>query len=148
MRPALIALPLLLAASPALADDRRPAPHAAPSPEAIAGALNSPLVQEGVAAMIGNVVDAVLATRVGPLAELAGPDTDIRPNDTLADIEARRDPDYRAKLHDSTRRGVATLGRTAKGAVAMSRELAATGARVQAALAPLMGALDTYAGPR
>jgi hypothetical protein len=86
----------------------------------------------------------VLDTRVGPLAQFADPDSDIRPSDTLRDVERRRDPQFEAKLHDQTRRAVATAGLAANDALAMSGELARTADRLRSALAPLASMVEDY----
>jgi len=106
--------------------------------------LNDPMVQEGVAMAMSALAGIVLDTRVGPLANYADPDADIRPSDTLRDLERRRDPHFEAKLHDRTRRAVGTVGAVANDALAMSGELARTAARLRDALAPLQGAIETY----
>ena len=84
----------------------------------------------------------VLDTKVGPLARYS--DGDIRPSDTLRDIERRRDPHFEAKLHDQTRRAVGTVGAVASDTLAMTGELARTADRLRDALAPLAGALQSY----
>jgi hypothetical protein len=102
---------------------------------AVAEALKNPMVQEMVAATVSNLAGIVLDTRVGPLAHYADPD--VRPNDTLRDIERRRDPAFEKRLHDDTRHAVARAGAVADDAMAMSRSLQETSARLRAALAPL-----------
>ncbi|MGK6318992.1 hypothetical protein [Sphingomonas sp. DT-204] len=125
-------------AAPAAAQD-----HAA-SAAKIGEALANPVVQDGVAQAVTNIADALLATRVGPLARYTDPDDDIHPGDTLADIERRRDPDYRRHLQERTRRSVAAAGQAASDAGAIAVELKATGDRLQAALAPLVAALGLF----
>ncbi|WP_394652583.1 hypothetical protein [uncultured Sphingomonas sp.] len=114
-----------------------------------ARALQDPVAQEGIAAAVSALAGIVLDTRVGPLARYTDPRSDIRPNDTLRDIERRRDPHFEARLHDDTRRAVAGAGMVAGDAVAMSGELARTASRLQAAIAPLSGLLasNTLTGP-
>ncbi|NIJ21156.1 hypothetical protein FHS95_002859 [Sphingomonas naasensis] len=107
-------------------------------------ALNEPMVQEGIAMAMTGLAGIVLDTRVGPLARYADPDADIRPSDTLRDLERRRDPHFEAKLHDRTRRAVAATGAIAGDALAMSGELAKTADRLRDALAPLAGAIEAY----
>src|SRR3954471_525782 len=119
-------LPVLaFAATPALAQDRD-APPLAPTPQmnarAAANALNNPMVQNGVVGLIDALTDAVMATRVGPMAAIA-PDSSIRPNDTLDSMAARRNPDYRNEIHRSAKQTVVAAGRTAGAAAAMSDEL-------------------------
>ena len=113
---------------------------------AVAQALKNPMVQEAVAATIGNLAGIVLDTRVGPLAHYAGPEEDIRPNDTLRDIERRRDPEFETRLHDDTRRAVAGAGVVADDVVTMSKSLQETSTRLRAALAPLSKAIGNYSG--
>ncbi|MDB5679293.1 hypothetical protein [Sphingomonas bacterium] len=127
-----IALCVLAAtvATPALAHDR----YAPPSPREdlrdAARVLSDPRAQAGVAALVDSLTNAVMETRVGPLADLA-PDSDIRRNDTLADIQARRDPAYRAKLRNGTVAAMAVAGRTARDAAAMSDEVDAAVLRLR-----------------
>jgi hypothetical protein len=106
--------------------------------------LNDPMVQEGVAMAMSALAGIVLDTRVGPLARYADPEEDIRPSDTLRDVERRRDPHFEARLHDQTRRAVATAGAVAHDALAMSGELARTADRLRDALAPLAGLAESY----
>jgi hypothetical protein len=106
--------------------------------------LNDPMVQEGVAMAMSALAGIVLDTRVGPLARYADPEEDIRPSDTLRDVERRRDPHFEAKLHDRTRRAVGTVGAVTGDALAMSGELARTADRLRDALAPLQGAIEAY----
>jgi hypothetical protein len=106
--------------------------------------LNDPMVQEGVAMVVSGLAAIVLDTKVGPLAHYADPDEDIRASDTLRDIQRRRDPHFKARLHDQTRRAVATAGMVANDTLAMSSELARTADRLRAALAPLQGAVEAY----
>jgi len=128
---------LCTVAAPALAQSQDRA-------AAAAQALKNPLVQEAVAATISNLAGIVLDTRVGPLAHYADPDNDIRPNDTLRDIERRRDPQFEKRLHDDTRRAVAGAGVVADDMVTMSKSLQETSGRLQAALAPLRKAMENY----
>lgn len=106
--------------------------------------LNDPMVQEGVAMAMSALAGIVLDTKVGPLARYADPDEDIRPSDTLRDLERRRDPHFEAKLHDRTRRAVGTAGAVANDALTMSGELARTADRLRAALAPLAAMAEGY----
>jgi hypothetical protein len=130
-------LPVLaFAATPALAQDRdAPPPGLAPQMDAraAANALNNPMVQNGVVGLIDALTDAVMETRVGPMAAIA-PDSSIRPNDTLDSMAARRNPDYRNEIHRSAKQTVVAAGRTASAAVAMSDELKATTERVRRVL--------------
>ena len=106
--------------------------------------LNDPMVQEGIAMAMSALAGIVLDTRVGPLARYADPEADIRPSDTLRDVERRRDPHFEAKLHDRTRRAVGTMGAVTSDALAMSGELARTADRLRSALAPLASMAVAY----
>jgi hypothetical protein len=106
--------------------------------------LNDPMVQEGVAMAMSALAGIVLDTKVGPLARYADPEEDIRPSDTLRDVERRRNPHFEAKLHDQTRRAVATAGAVANDALAMSGEMARTADRLRDALAPLADLAGSY----
>src|SRR5690242_5815169 len=118
-------LPVLaFAATPALAQDRD-APPPQMNARAAANALNNPMVQNGVVGLIDALTDAVMQTRVGPMAAIA-PDSSIRPSDTLDSMAARRNPDYRNEIHRSAKQTVVAAGRTAGAAAAMSDELKAT----------------------
>lgn len=110
--------------------------------------LQDPMVQEGVAMAVNSIAEILLDTRVGPLARYADPRDDIRPSDTLRDVERRKDPEFEAKLRDGTRRAVATAGAVSGDALAMSSELARTAERLKAALAPLADAVQAYGEDR
>ena len=135
MRKYLLFPVLALIAAPAVAQDRDAPPPPQPKMDArsAANALNNPMVQNGVVGLIDALTDAVMQTRVGPMATLA-PDSNIRPNDTLDSMAARRNPDYRNQIHRDARQTVATAGRTASAAVAMSDELRATTDRIRRVL--------------
>jgi hypothetical protein len=107
--------------------------------------LQDPIAQEAIAMAVSSIAAIVLDTRVGQLAQVLGPESDIRPSDTLRDVQRRKDPDFEAKLQDDTRRAVATAGSAAVGAAAMSGELQRTAERLQAAMAPLAGVLASQA---
>ena len=109
---------------------------------AVAQALKNPIVQEIVAAKVSELAGILLDTRVGPLAHYAGPSADIRPNDTLRDIERRRDPQFEKRLHDDTRRAVAGAGTLADDVVTMSKSLQETSSRLRTALEPLRKAAE------
>jgi hypothetical protein len=117
-------------ATPALAHDRYDAPPPRDDVRATARALSDPHVQAGVAVLLDQLTTAVLDTRVGPIADLA-PNSDIRPNDTLGDVQARRDPAFRNKLRMGTVGAVAVAGRAASDAAAMSDSIDATAARLE-----------------
>ena len=127
---ALLALPFT--AAPATAQ----VPGARLDPAQAAAALQNPLVQDGIAAAVAQLAGIVLDTRIGPLAALSDPDA--RPEDTLRDVERRRDPDYEAHLRERTRGAVATAGAVAGGVAVQSAELKRTADRLHAALAPLL----------
>ena len=138
MRAAPLVVALTLFAAPALAQPHGPV---RPSPEQAAAALGNPLVQDVAARALTQLAGIVLDTRVGPAAALAGPDADLRPNDTLRDVVRRDDPRFEEHLYRDTRRTLGTAGAVARGAVAQTRELRRTADRLEAALAPLIGAL-------
>lgn len=138
MRVAPLALALTLIAAPAVAEPHR---AARPSPEQAAAALQNPLVQDVAARALTQLAGIVLDTRVGPAAALAGPDADLRADDTLRDVVRRDDPRFEEHLYRDTRRTLGTAGAVAGGAVAQTRELQRTADRLEAALAPLLGAL-------
>lgn len=138
MRAALVLAPLLLSV-PTLA-----AAHPRVDPADAARLLGDPRVQEGAASALEQLAGIVLDTRVGPLATLADPS--VPPQATLRDLERRDDPDFDARLHRDTRRAVRTAGAVAGGAAVTAGELRRTADRLQAALAPLMAALDRRAG--
>lgn len=103
--------------------------------------LQDPIAQEAITMAIGSIASVVLDTRVGQLARVLGPDSDIRPSDTLRDVQRRKDPDFEARFQNDTRRAVATAGSVAVGAAAMSEELQRTADRLREAMAPLAGVL-------
>ena len=144
MRAAPLALALIAFASPSLAQPR----HAAHvTPEQAAAALGNPLVQEAAARTLTQLVGIVLDTRVGPAAALTDRDEDIRPSDTLRDLARRDDPRFEEHLYQGTRRSLGTAAAVAGGAAAEAKELKRTADRLDAALAPLLGALgqrDSY----
>lgn len=115
--------------------------HRAPSPAAIAAALNDPAVQRIAALEIASLAGIVLDTRVGPLASFADPADHVRPDDSLRDVIRRRDPDAERHLYEQSRRAVATAGAVAAGSLAEAAELKRTAGRLRAALAPLAAAL-------
>lgn len=129
---ALFALATVVA-TPALAHDRSAPPSPRENLRDAARVLSDPRAQAGVAALVDSLTDAVMETRVGPLADLA-PDSDIWPNDTLADVQRRRDPAYRAKLRSGTVGAMAVAGRTARDAAAMSDEIDAAVVRLRKVL--------------
>lgn len=138
MRLALTAALLCAAATPALAQSQ-PEPSTRDKAEALARALNNPLVQEGAAAMLTNLAGIVLDTRVGPAARYLDPT--IGEQDTLRDIQRRNDPDFEKRFHKGARAAVAVAGKLTEDGLAMQDSLADTAARLRAALAPLRGVL-------
>lgn len=125
-------------ATPALARERAPQP--APDLAQIADSLSNPVVQDTVAAVVDQFAAVLLDTRVGPLARYAAPGERIRPDDTLASVLARRDPQYAQKLHEQTHDLVRGAGQAAGDAAAMRAELKRTSER-------LRRMLDTLAIP-
>ncbi|MBB4099759.1 hypothetical protein [Sphingomonas kyeonggiensis] len=139
MRLVLTAALFCAAATPALAQTQ-PEPSTRDRTEALARALNNPMVQEGAAAMLTNLAGIVLDTRVGPVAHYVDPTVDE--NETLGDIQRRRDPDFDRNFHKNARSAVVVAGKLTEGALQMQDSLAETAARLRAALQPLRGALD------
>lgn len=133
-------LPLLataLLATPALAQDRAPVPRGMDLDRAGA-MLANPMVQDGAAAIIAEFADALLQTRVGPLAALADPRADVRPGDTMGDLVRRENPHFDRRLRDGSKRAVGAAGAALGAAGQMRRELHAAADRLRAA----MGKLD------
>lgn len=142
MRLILTAALLCAAATPALAQSQPQSPPTTrDKAEALARALNNPLVQEAGAAMLSNLAGIVLDTRVGPAAHYVDPN--IGEQDTLRDIQRRNDPDFEKRFHDQARRAVAAAGKLTEDGLAMQESLDQTAARLRAALAPLRGVLTT-----
>lgn len=129
--PSILALAVM--ASPAAAQDRRPAPRGMDLDRAGA-MLSNPMVQDGAAAIIADFADALLQTRVGPLAALTDPRDDVRPGDTLGDLARRDDPYFDRRLRDNSKRLVGAAGAALGAAGQMSRELEATAARLRAVM--------------
>lgn len=132
MRNIALFLAVATMATPALAHDRYNAPRRGDA-RAVARALSDARTQVGVAVLVDQLADAVLETHVGPLADLA-PNSDIRRDDTLADVEARRDPAYRAKLRRDTIGAVAIVGRVAGDTAAMTDEVDAAVGRLRSVI--------------
>lgn len=141
MRLALTAALLCATAAPAFAQQAQPQPSTRDKAEALAKALNNPMVQEAGAAMLANLANIVLETRVGPIAHYADPT--IGEQDTLGDIQRRNDPDFQKRFHDQARRAVAAAGKLTEDGIAMQDSIDQTAARLRAALAPLRGVLTT-----
>lgn len=129
---------LICAALPTVAAARAPVRV---TPEQAASALQNPLVQEAGARSLMQLVGIVLDTRIGAAGALAGPDAGIAPNATLRDLARRDDPQFEDHLYHRTERALSTAGAVAGGAAAQAKELKRTAARLDAALAPLLGAL-------
>ncbi|WP_160296712.1 hypothetical protein [Sphingomonas sp. ERG5] len=119
-------------ATPAMARERIPA--AQRSAEGMARTLSDPEVQDGVAAIMGDLANALLDTRVGPLARYTDPQDDVRPDDTLGALVRRDDPGFDRNLRDQTRGAVATAGTMAGDVAAMSGEMNATLERLRRVL--------------
>lgn len=143
MRLVLTAALLCAAATPAFAQSQEPQspPSTRDKTEALARALNNPMVQEGAAAMLTNLAGIVLDTRVGPAARYIDPT--IGEQDTLRDIQRRRDPDFEKHFHNDARNAVVVAGKLTEGALQMQDSLDQTAARLRAALAPLRGVLSS-----
>lgn len=139
----LSAVAAILVATPALAQPRGPAPRDLGRGMDLdrAGAmLSNPMVQDGAAAIIAEFADALLQTRVGPLAALTDPRDDVRPGDTLGDLARRDDPYFDRRLRDNSKRVVGAAGAALGAAGQMSRELEATAARLRAVMDRVGGA--------
>jgi len=124
-------LPALFLAVPAVAQDRDAPPASGQDLAAAARALSDPQVQRGVAALVGALSDTVMATRVGPLAQV---DPSIGPDDTLGSMAERRDPGFHDRMTRNTEVAVGTAGRTVAAATGMAAELNATAERLRQAL--------------
>ena len=133
MRIAPLALAVTLFASPALAAPQQDAERAV-------RVLQDPIAQEVAAGVIGQVVGVVLDTRVGPLASVLDPESDVRPNDTLGDLKRRDDPNFDRRLRRDTRQALGTAAATAGGAMAQAGEIRRTADRLEAVLGPLIAA--------
>jgi hypothetical protein len=129
MRPFLIGVFALGLAGPAFAQDRAPQPPAVDAQQ-LGSALSMPLVQEGLAATVDEFADALLQTHVGPLAHYADPRANVRPDNTLGDLAARSNPNYRRDLHESARGAIAATGRAMQDVASMSAELKRTSDRI------------------
>jgi hypothetical protein len=122
----------LVMATPAVAQDRAPDPERAA--DKMARTLSDSAVQDGIAGIIGDLANAFLDTRVGPLARYTDPQDDVRPDDTLGTLVRRDDPAFDRDLHDRTRGAVAAAGTMVGDAAAMSGELRATANRLRRVL--------------
>ncbi|WP_341204464.1 hypothetical protein [uncultured Sphingomonas sp.] len=129
MRPFLIGVFALGLAGPAFAQDRAPQLPAVDAQQ-LSSALSTPLVQEGLAATVDEFADALLQTHVGPLAHYADPRANVRPDNTLGDLAARSNPNYRRDLHESARGAIAATGRAMQDVASMSAELKRTSDRI------------------
>lgn len=136
MRVAFLAVPVLLAASPAFAQ------HASVRADDLARVARSPVAQDAAAALIDQLADIVLDTRVGPAAKLVDPRA--RASDTLRQVRERDDPRFEERLHADTRRMVGTAGAVAGGAAVEAAELRRTADRLRAAIGPLADVLAGY----
>ncbi|QYE33011.1 hypothetical protein KZX46_02405 (plasmid) [Polymorphobacter sp. PAMC 29334] len=141
MKTLALALALLAVASPSAAQEA-PRPRHRLTPEDAARLLANPAAQNLIAQKIASLASIVLDIKVGPLAALADPRDDVRPEDTLYSIERRHDPDLDRHLYERSHRAVATAGAVAGGAVTEEAELRRTAARLRAALAPLVDAAE------
>lgn len=101
----------------------------------VVDALNNPIVQEGVATVIDSLAGIVLDTRVGMLSRYSN--GEIRGDDTLRSMEARRDPQFEARMRAQTRRAIATAGAMAGDVVELGASVRDTGEKLKAAIGPL-----------
>lgn len=138
----LVALPLVLLATPAFAHERHQAPTSDQRVAAVGDALSNPAVQESAATLVGALASALLDTHVGPVAHYTDPRDGVRPSDTLRDVVTRDDPDFERRLHDNTRGVVAQAGQAAHDAATMTAELNATAARLRRVLDVASKAMD------
>lgn len=129
-----IALPFVVLATPALAQDGRPAPSTEQRVAAVGDALSNPAVQESAATFVSALADALLDTRVGPVARYTDPRDGVRPNDTLRDVVMRDDPGFERRLRDGTRGAVAQAAQVTHDAATMTAEINATAARLRRVL--------------
>jgi hypothetical protein len=144
MRFALAATALCLIAAPAFAQSQAQAQAKPDKARAVADALQNPMVQEGLATVMAQLAGIALDTRVGPMLHYADPT--IGENDTIADIQRRRDPQFDRHLRDNARHAAAMAGQLAGDAVAMRDSLTDTRRKLDAALAPLRDALTGITG--
>lgn len=128
-------------ASPAVAQDRE-APRPAPDAAQVGALLSNPAVQEGVAATVDQFADALLQTHVGPLARYTDRRDGIRPEDSLGDLAARDNPNYRRDLHDSARGAIAATGQAARDLASLSTELRAATERMRRVIDHAQAELD------
>lgn len=135
MRLPLIAITLLLAATPTLAGAREPGRIDVGT---AARALSEPTAQDALARTIDQLAGIVLDTRVGSLAALMDPSDDIRPDDTLRSVRERDDPNFERRLHQNTRRVLAVAGSVAGATVNQTAELRRTAERLEEVLRPLI----------
>ncbi len=123
MRFLFVSIIALSVATPALAQR--------PAPADVAGMLDSPIVQEGVADRVSDAVAALLDTRVGAVERAVNPFSDARRSDTLRDRVERDDPNFEARIHDDTRRATRAAGVMASEFTAMLPELRARLANIK-----------------
>ncbi|HEX8412720.1 MAG TPA: hypothetical protein VF637_02380 [Sphingomicrobium sp.] len=135
MRLSLIAITLLLAATPTWAGAREPGRVDIGT---AASVIAEPIAQDALARSIDQLAGIVLDTRVGPLAALTDARDDIRPDDTLRSVKEREDPNFERRLHKNTRRTLATAGRAAGAAANQTAELRRTAERLEEVLRPLI----------
>jgi hypothetical protein len=137
-----LALPLILLAPPALAQDRHPAPSTDQRVAAVGDALSNPAVQESAATLVSALASAMLDTHVGPVAHYTDPRDGVRPNDTLRDVVTRDDPGFERRLHDNSRGVVAQAGQVTHDAATMTAEINATAARLRRVFDAASKAMD------
>jgi hypothetical protein len=130
--------PALLLASPAVAQDAPP-PANPVDLHAAAKALSNPVVQAGIVGVVSALSDIVMNTKIGPLADVS---PKVKPDDTLGSLADRRDPGLRAHITRDTQGAVAIAGHAAGDASAMSNNLAATVAKLRAAIDSVKSSTD------
>lgn len=141
MRRYMLAVVALAVATPALAHDRQP-PSTAADAAQLGALLSNPAVQDSVAATVDQFADALLQTHVGPLARYTDRRDDIRAQDTLGDLAARDNPNYRRDLRDSTRGALAATGQAARDLASLDSELRAATARMRRVLDHTQAEID------
>jgi hypothetical protein len=122
----LLATVVLVMSAPAFAQE---APSAATQKaEALAEKLNDPVMQAALAGGMEAMVQSVLDLRVDGIAKamepLTGKSSNMR-GKTVRDLASRDDPNFDARVHDSSRRAVAGVGAMAGGLAAAMPELEA-----------------------
>jgi|GEM_PF-2799075 len=122
----LLATAILVMSTPALAQE---VPSAATQKaEALAEKLNDPVMQAALAGGMEAMVQSVLDMRVDGIAKAMEPLTGKSANmrgKTVRDLASRDDPNFDARVRDSSRRAVTGAGAMAGGLAAAMPELEA-----------------------